>query len=104
MTGPTRIRATEKDGVIDVRILMKHDMETGQRKTPEGTVVPAWFISTVEAKVGDKIVYSAQFGTAISKDPFLHFKLKGVAKKGEAITVAWMDNKGTTRTDKVDIT
>jgi sulfur-oxidizing protein SoxZ len=103
MASPMRIRATEKDGVIDVRILMKHDMETGQRKTPEGTTIPAWFISTVEAKIGDRIVYSAQFGPAVSKDPFLHFKLKATAKKGDIITITWIDNKGDTQTDKSDI-
>lgn len=103
MASPMRIRATEKDGVIDVRVLMKHDMETGQRKTPDGATIPAWFISTVEARVGDKLVYGAQFGPAVSKDPFLHFKLNGAAKKGDSIAVTWVDNKGETRTDKTDI-
>jgi len=54
-------------------------------------------------KIGDKVVYSAQFGPAVSKDPFLHFKLKGSAKKGDAMSVTWVDNKGETRTDKTDI-
>ena len=103
MASPMRIRASEKDGEVDVKVLMKHDMETGQRKTPEGTAIPAWFISTVEAKVGDKLVYGAQFGPAVSKDPFLHFKLNGSAKKGDSISVTWVDNKGETRTDKTDI-
>ena len=103
MATPMRIRATEKAGIIDVRVLMKHDMETGQRKTPEGQLIPAWFISTIEAKVGDRVVYAAQFGPAVSKDPFLHFKLKGSAKKGDSMTVTWVDNKGETRTDKTDI-
>lgn len=103
MASPMRIRATEQDGIVDVRILMKHDMETGQRKTTEGAVIPAWFISSVEAKVGDNIVFSALFGPAVSKDPFLQFKLKGAAKKGDALTVTWIDNKGETRTDKTDI-
>jgi sulfur-oxidizing protein SoxZ len=103
MASPTRIRATEKDGVIDVRILMKHDMESGQRKTPDGTIIPAWFISTVEAKIGDRVVYRAQFGPAVSKDPFLHFKLKSRAKKGDVLTITWIDNKGATQTDKSDI-
>ena len=32
MSDPMRVRATESGGVVDVKILMKHDMETGQRK------------------------------------------------------------------------
>lgn len=103
MASPMRIRATEQDGVVDVRVLMKHDMETGLRKTPEGALIPAWFISSIEAKVGDNVVFTAMFGPAVSKDPFLQFKLKGAAKKGETLNVTWVDNKGETRTDKTEI-
>lgn len=99
MTNPTLIRATEKDGVVDVRILMKHEMETGLRKSTEDKLVPAWHITSVEAKIGDTLVFGAQFGPSVSKDPFLHFKLKGSAKKGDLISVTWLDNRGQTRTD-----
>lgn len=103
MASPMRIRATEKDGEVDVRVLMKHDMETGQRKDASGALVPAWFIQKIDAKVGDKAVFSAEFGPAVSKDPFLHFKLKGSVKKGDVLSVTWADNKGESRTDKVDV-
>jgi sulfur-oxidizing protein SoxZ len=98
-----RIRATESNGEIDVKILMRHIMETGQRKGPDGNLIPAWYIETVEAKVGDKIVFTALLGPAVSKDPFLNFKLKGSAKKGDKIVVTWKDNKGESRTDDTDI-
>jgi len=29
MGDPMRVRASEKDGVVDVKVLMKHDMESG---------------------------------------------------------------------------
>ena len=41
MADPMRIRATEKDGEIDVKVLMKHDMESGQRKDAAGAIIPA---------------------------------------------------------------
>jgi len=103
MASPMRIRATESNGEIDVKILMRHIMETGQRKGPDGNLIPAWYIETVEAKVGDKIVFTALLGPAVSKDPFLNFKLKGSAKKGDKIVVTWKDNKGESRTDDTDI-
>ena len=81
MADPMRIRATEKDGVVDVRVLMKHDMETGQRKDAAGASIPAWFISTLEAKVGDKIVYAAQLGPAVSKDPYLQFNCRDMGRQ-----------------------
>lgn len=102
MGDPMRIRATESGGVVEVKVLMKHDMESGQRKDAAGKAIPAWHINTVTAKVKDKEVFAASFGPAVSKDPFLNFKFKGAAK-GDKISVTWVDNKGDTRTDEVAI-
>lgn len=99
MADPMRIRATEKDGEIDVKVLMKHDMESGQRKDAAGAIIPAWHITNLTATVNGKQVFAAQFGPAISKDPFLNFKFKGAAK-GDEVVVSWDDSKGDKRTDK----
>ena len=94
--------ANESGGVVEVKVLMKHDMESGQRKDAAGKVIPAWHINTLTAKVKDKEVFAAEFGPAVSKDPFLNFKFKGAAK-GDKISVTWVDNRGDTRTDEVAI-
>jgi sulfur-oxidizing protein SoxZ len=98
MADPMRVRATESGGVVDVKILMKHDMESGLRKDAAGKAVPAWFIKTLNVKAQGKDVLNAEFGTAVSKDPFLNFKYKGA--KGDKIVVSWVDSKGDTRTDE----
>jgi sulfur-oxidizing protein SoxZ len=103
MSSPMRIRATEQDGVVDVKVLMRHLMETGQRKDAEGKPIPAWFITVIDAKVNDKVLFTAEFGPAVSKDPFLNFKLKGTAKKGDTLAVTWVDNKGETQTSTVEV-
>jgi sulfur-oxidizing protein SoxZ len=102
MGDPMRVRASEKDGVVDVKVLMKHDMESGQRKDAAGKTVPAWYIMNVTASVKDKVVFNAQFGPAVSKDPFLNFKFKGAAK-GDKIVINWVDNRGDKRTDEAVI-
>lgn len=102
MADPMRVRATENGGVVDVKILMKHDMETGQRKDAAGKTIPAWHIQTVVASYKGKEVFHAQFGPAVSKDPFLNFKFKGGAK-GDKIVVTWVDNRGERRTDEAAI-
>jgi sulfur-oxidizing protein SoxZ len=102
MGNPMKIRAANKDGVTEVKALISHEMETGQRKDAAGAVVPAWFITELVAKHGDKVVLSAEFGTAVSKNPYLAFKFKGGAK-GEKVAVSWKDNKGDTRTDEAVI-
>ena len=100
MADPMKIRATVKDGVADVRVLMAHERETGQRKDASGKTIPAWHITEVTASLNGKPVMVAHWGPAVSKNPYLNFKIKG-AKAGDKITVQWVDNKGDKRTDEV---
>ncbi len=102
MADPMRIRATMKDGVTDVRVLMAHPMETGFRKDSSGKVVPSHYINDVKATSGGKTVLAAKWGQAISQNPYLQFRFKG-AKAGDKVTVTWTDNTGDTRTDEAVI-
>ena len=102
MASPMRIRAAAKDGVTEVRVLMAHVMETGQRKDASGALIPAHFITELSAKHNDKLVLSAQFGPSVSTNPYLAFKFNGGAK-GDKLVVTWVDNKGETRSDEVQI-
>ncbi|MBU3695445.1 MAG: thiosulfate oxidation carrier complex protein SoxZ [Dechloromonas sp.] len=102
MGNPMKIRAANKDGVTEVKALISHEMETGQRKDANGAIVPAWFITELVAKHGDKVVLAAEFGSSVSKNPYLAFKFKGGAK-GEKVVVSWKDNKGDSRTDEAVI-
>ena len=102
MADPMRIRAVAKDGVVNVKVLMSHEMETGQRKDSSGNIVPAHFIQNVTATHNGKTVLSAQWGPAVSKNPFLEFNFKG-GQKGDKIQVTWTDNKGEKRTDEAAI-
>jgi L-cysteine S-thiosulfotransferase len=99
MADPMRIRAQSSGDKATVRVLMSHEMESGQRKDASGKTVPAWFIQEVTAKHNGKDVFSAEWGPAVSKNPFLQFAVKG-AKAGDKIAVTWKDNKGDTRTDE----
>src|SRR5215510_9515390 len=77
MPDPMRIRANAQGDAVDVRVLMSHEMETGQRKDSSGNVVPAHFISNVTVVYAGKTVLSAEWGPAISKNPYLQFKFQG---------------------------
>jgi sulfur-oxidizing protein SoxZ len=84
---------------VEVKVLMSHEMETGQRKDASGALVPAHFIQNVIAEWNGKTVLSAQWGPAVSKNPYLAFRFKGAAK-GDKVKITWTDNKGETRTDE----
>ena len=99
MADPMRIRAQVAGSSATVRVLMAHEMETGQRKDAAGKVIPAWHIQDVVAQHNGKTVMTAQWGPAVSKNPFMQFVVKG-AKAGDKISVTWTDNKGDKRTDE----
>ena len=102
MADPMRIRAQAAGDNATVRVLMSHEMETGQRKDAAGKTIPAWFIQEVTAQHNGKTVMTAQWGPAIAKNPFLQFNVKG-AKVGDKISIAWKDNRGETRTDEATV-
>ncbi len=102
MADPMRIRANMAGDRVEVRVLMAHEMETGLRKDANGKLVPAHFIQNVSVTHGGRTVLSAQWGTSISKNPFLHFRFKG-GKPGEKVSITWVDNRGDKRTDEATI-
>jgi sulfur-oxidizing protein SoxZ len=93
MAQPMKIRAAMQGDSADVKVLISHPMETGQRKNEKGELVPQHFITEVTATLNGKPVMSAQWSQAVSRNPFLGFKVKG-AKAGDKVGVSWVDNKG----------
>ena len=99
MADPMRIRAQAAGGKATVRVLMSHEMESGQRRDSAGKLVPAWFIQEISVSLNGKPVLTAEWGPAVSKNPFLQFNIKG-AKAGDKVSITWKDNKGDSRTDE----
>ncbi|NDP40657.1 MAG: thiosulfate oxidation carrier complex protein SoxZ [Rhodoferax sp.] len=97
-----RIRAQAAGDKATVRVLMAHEMESGQRRDAAGNVVPAWHINEVTASHNGTVVMTAEWGPAVSKNPFVQFTVKG-AKAGDKITVSWKDTKGDSRTDEATV-
>ncbi len=103
MSEPMRIRAVQVKDLIEVKLMIRHPMESGLRKDENGKKIPAHFIETLEVKCNDKIVLESYLGMAVSENPFIQFSFKGAAK-GAKLEVTWKDNRGDTRTDKAAIT
>lgn len=100
MSDPIKIRATQQGDLTEIRILMQHPMETGQRKDPAtGQTVPVHFIQTFLVSVNGKPLIDGQLNTSVSKNPLFAFRAKGL-KGGDKISVSWIDSKGATRSDE----
>lgn len=102
MADPMRIRAQATGDKATVRVLMSHEMESGQRRDANGKLVPAWHIAEVTAEHNGKVVMTAEWGPAVAKNPYLQFYVKG-AKAGDKIAIAWKDNRGDTRRDEATV-
>ena len=101
MAGRIRVRAKAEDGVVTVKALMKHPMETGLRKDDAGNTVPAHYIKEVVATAGEETVFLAHWGTGVSKNPYLSFKYRG--SKGDTLILKWEDNKGESGSTEVKV-
>jgi sulfur-oxidizing protein SoxZ len=102
MADPMRIRAQASGGKATVRILMAHEMESGQRKDEAGHIAPAWYIQEVTASHNGNTVLEVEWGPGVSKNPYLQFVVKG-ARAGDTIGVRWKDNRGDTRSDEATV-
>ena len=102
MADPMRIRAQISGDTCDIKVLMSHPMETGQRKDSDGKVVPAHFIQTFTITLNGKTVVDGGCGPSVSRNPVFGFKVRG-AKAGDKVAVTWADNKGESRTDEATV-
>jgi sulfur-oxidizing protein SoxZ len=102
MSEPMKIRALLKGDTVDLRVLMLHPMETGQRKNSKGEIVPLHFIQSVVITHNGRTVLDAQWSQAVARNPFLGLRITG-AKAGDRINVTWVDNRGDKRTDEATV-
>ncbi|MEF7615907.1 thiosulfate oxidation carrier complex protein SoxZ [Aquincola sp. MAHUQ-54] len=102
MPDPILIRARAGEGRATVRVLMAHEMESGQRRDAEGRTVPAWFIQEVVVQLNGTTVLTAQWGPSVARNPFLQFSIRG-AQPGDTVRIAWTDNRGETRADEAQV-
>lgn len=95
MAGSIKIRASVSGDMAEVKCLITHAMEPGNRKDKTtGADITPKFITEVTAEVGGKVVLAGNMSAAVSKNPFLSFKAP--AKAGDKIKITWKDNTGET--------
>jgi len=102
MDSTIRVRTKLEGDLVQMRVLISHPMETGLRKNDAGELVPAHFIELVSFTHKERTILSAQWGPAVSRNPYLSFKFRGAAK-GDKIIISWVDNQGESWTDEAFI-
>ncbi|MFM9880454.1 MAG: thiosulfate oxidation carrier complex protein SoxZ, partial [Burkholderiaceae bacterium] len=96
------MRAQAAGNAATVRVLLAHEMESGQRKDGSGKTVPAWHIQQVSVLHNGKAALTAEWGPSVAKNPLLQLSQLG-AKTGDKIGVRWQDNRGESRFDEAPV-
>ena len=94
-----KIRAKLTGDMTEIKLIISHPMETGRKKDDFDQLIPAHFIQLVSITLNDIPVLEAQWGTGISKNPYLTFRVKG-AKVGDKVSITWSDNLGQSGTQE----
>ncbi len=97
-------KEVKKGDLIEVKSLISHVMESGQRRDGSGTVIPRKIINKFTAELNGKTVFTADLEPAVSANPYLQFKFR--PQESGTIKFTWTDDDGTkiTAEEKITVT
>ena len=95
-------KEAKKGDIIEVKALVSHVMETGQRKDRDGKVIPRKILNKFTCTVAGKQVFAADFEPAVSANPYIQFKFRAV--ESGPVVLTWTDDDGSTIVGEETIT
>ena len=97
-----KVPASVKKGeVFQVRTLIKHPMESGNRKDESGAALPRKILNKFVCRANGKEVFASDFFTSVSADPFLTFHLK--LEETSKLQFEWTDDDGSVISETVEV-
>ncbi|GBD42892.1 hypothetical protein HRbin40_00352 [bacterium HR40] len=94
-------KSAQKGEIIEIKTLISHEMESGQRKDREGNTIPRKIINRFEAYYNGKLVFAMDLFPAISANPYIAFKVR-IDEPGE-FEFRWVDDDGSVYTEKATV-
>ena len=82
----------KKGDVVEVKALVSHVMESGQRKDKDGKPIPRKILNKFVCTVNGKEVFAADFEPAISANPYIQFHFR--AMESGPVVLTWTDDDG----------
>jgi len=95
-------KEAKKGEVIQIKTLVSHVMESGQRRDREGKIIPRKIINRFTCEFNGKPVFSCEIEPAVAANPYLQFSAK--VEESGTFKFAWTDDDGTTITAEEKIT
>ncbi len=96
---PEKIKAGD---VVEIKTLISHVMETGNRRDKDGKIIPRNIIHTFTATFEGKPVFKADMQAGISANPYLAFYVRVPASGNLEMT--WVDDLGMKMVETVKLT
>ena len=100
-----RVPTSAKKGeVIEVKTLITHPRENGQRKDSDGKLIPRLLVSSLQVTYNDKPVLNATLEPAISANPYLSFFVR--VEESGTLKFKWTDDnkQSWTAESKIEVT
>ena len=95
-------KQANKGEVVEIKTLLAHLMESGQRKDSAGKIVPRKIINRFACAFNGKPVFECELEPAIAANPYLQFSVK--VEESGVFTFNWTDDDGTVTTAEERIT
>ena len=95
-------KRAKRGDAFEIRVLISHPMESGQRRDDVGKVVPRDIINSFYCTYGGEEVFRAELFPAISANPYFAFSARAV--ETGLITLSWTDDQGVSGFESVEIT
>jgi sulfur-oxidizing protein SoxZ len=83
--------------IIDVKTVITHPMETGNRKDADGRPIARNIINLFVAKFAGAEVFRAELGSGVSANPYISFSMR-VPGPGQ-FEFVWTDDEGKVATE-----
>ena len=84
----------KKGEVIQIKTLVAHLMESGQRRDKDGKIIPRMIINSFVCTFNGRPVFSCGLESAIAANPYLQFSAK--IEEGGTFKFSWSDDDGNT--------
>ncbi|MFK7866007.1 MAG: thiosulfate oxidation carrier complex protein SoxZ [Alphaproteobacteria bacterium] len=88
--------------IIEIKTLISHSMESGQRKDKQGNIIPRQIINKFTCLMNGSEAFRMDLDPAISANPYISFHLK--IDETSDLEFVWNDDNGETYSKKSQIT
>jgi sulfur-oxidizing protein SoxZ len=90
-----------RDEVFEVRLSIRHPMETGYRTDDAGKAIPRNVVRDVTCRYNGDLVFAARLSSGIAANPYLRFFV--TARGSGELVFEWVDDAGVRGTERAPV-